>query len=344
MARQQGRSPKWMLPLQVRALQQNTRGLLSEGAGLRDNILQISRAQQKLTKLYSHFLMRTYSNKPIMSPPDCKKLNVILDIDETLVYFINKKYWKHSWDLLSDEEKAKYTVKPNNSGVFIIRPHLPKFLSFLFKHCNVSLWTLSDEEYAEGVAKMFVSSKSPRQSERKSPHQSPHRKHKLQHILNGDEHAELAGDLHGNNKDLNWLWYHSGYDCFAECNTILIDDLPANSINPSNRQNSITINPFALFGEVKDRSKPYLDVSEDDTLLKIIELLKIVMKQQHNCAEGDGRWDNIFSEDSIEKMGLESYLHSMTFRGKRIKSICVGDMNHMGGRRKAKAAHRKAKP
>jgi len=269
-----------------------------------------------------------------MSPPDCNKLNVILDIDETLVYFIHKKYWKHSWDLLSDEEKAKYTVRPNNSGVFIVRPHLNTFLSFLFKHCNVSLWTLSDQEYAEGVAKMFVHNGSPRR--------------KLQHILNGDEHAELAADLHGNNKDLNWLWYHAGYDCFAECNTILIDDLPNNSLNPSNRQNSITINPFALFGEVKDRSKPYLDVSEDDTLLKIIELLKIVMKQQDNCAEGDGRWDNIFSEDNIEKMGLERYIHTMTFRGKRIKSICVGDLNHMGGRRKAKrsstAAHRKKAP
>lgn len=257
-----------------------------------------------------------------MSIPDCKKLNIILDIDETLVYFINKRYFKHSWDLLSDEEKSKYTVYSNNSGIFIIRPHLRKFLTFLFKHCNVSLWTLSDKEYAEGVANMFILDKNPN--------------NKLQHILNADEHGDLAGDLYGNNKDLNWLWYHSEYSCFAECNTILIDDLPKNSLNTSNRKNSITINPFALFGEVKDRSKPYLDVSKDDTLLKIINFLKIVIKKQENCMEGDGRWDNIFSEENVTKMGIDKYIHTMTYQGKQVKSICIGDLNHMGGWRKVR--------
>lgn len=260
------------------------------------------------------------------SASDCNKLNVILDIDETLVYFINKRFFKHSWDLLSEEEKSKYTVHPNNSGIFIVRPHLNKFLTFLFKHCNVSLWTLSDKEYAEGVAKQFVLGKSPTRT--------------LQHIFNADEHADAASDLHGNNKDLNWLWYHSDFKCFAECNTILIDDLPKNTMNPSNRKNAITINPFALFGEVKDRSKPYTDVSQDDTLLNIMEVLKKVMKHQNKCMAGDGRWDNVFSEPNVQAMGLGQLLHLKKYQGKEVKAFCVGDHSHIGSSSRGGRARR----
>ena len=38
------------------------------------------------------------------------KLNVILDIDETFVYFIKNAHFAHSWDTLSPGEKAKYEV------------------------------------------------------------------------------------------------------------------------------------------------------------------------------------------------------------------------------------------
>jgi len=239
----------------------------------------------------------------------CEKLNIILDIDETLVYFINKRYFPHSWDLLTPTEKAKYQVKANGSGVFIVRPHLDTFLRFLFKTFNVSLWTLSDKEYADGIAKMFVVKNT---------------KRKLVHVLNADEHGDLASDLHGNNKDLNMLWYHAGITCFSECNTILIDDHPHNSLNPSNRKNAITINPFALFGEVKARTDPYHDVSQDDTLLQLIDVLTKVNVAMQGCFRSGRRWDNVFSKANIKDMGLEDRVQSMRFKNNYVKAVCVG--------------------
>ena len=239
----------------------------------------------------------------------CEKLNVILDIDETLVYFIHKRYFPHSWDLLTPAEKAKYQVKANGSGVFIVRPHLDTFLRYLFKHFNVSLWTLSDKEYADGIAKMFVVKNT---------------KRKLVHVLNADEHGDLASDLHGNNKDLNMLWYHAGVTCFSECNTILIDDLSHNTLNPSNRKNAITINPFALFGEVKARTDPYHDVSQDDTLLQLIDVLTKVNVAMHGCFRSGRRWDNVFTKANIKDMGLEDRVQSLRFKNNTVKAVCVG--------------------
>lgn len=243
------------------------------------------------------------------SGTSCEKLNIILDIDETLVYFIHKRYFAHSWDLLTAAEKAKYQVKANGSGVFIVRPHLDTFLRYLFKHFNVSLWTLSDKEYADGIAKMFVVKNT---------------KRKLVHVLNADEHGDLASDLHGNNKDLNMLWYHAGVTCFSECNTILVDDLSHNTLNPSNRKNAITINPFALFGEVKARTDPYHDVSQDDTLLQLIDVLTKVNVAMHGCFRSGRRWDNVFSKANIKEMGLEDRVQSLRFKNNTVKAVCVG--------------------
>jgi hypothetical protein len=145
-----------------------------------------------------------------------------------------------------------------------------------------------------------------------------------------DKHAEESSWKHGNSKDLNWLWYDSKNsndysnlitDCFSECNTILIDDLPGNSVNSSNRQNSITIGPFALFGEVKNRSEAYEDVSKDTSLLEVIDILEKVQTHLAGCYDDDRKETPVFSDENIEKIGLQSHIKSIQVKHKKTKQL-----------------------
>jgi len=274
------------------------------------------------------------------SPPKptakCERMNVILDIDETLLYFISGKVRGHSWDKLSPAEQAKYeySTKGPTAAVMILRPHVRKFLAFLFRNFNVSLWTMSEREYAEDIASGLLT--------RLKTHK-PNHKYKFAHLFSADDdedHAVAAGDLNGNNKDLNWLWYKyaKDYPCFAECNTILIDDLPANAVNNSNRHNAIKIAPFALFGEVKARTDPYEDVSRDDVLLQLIEILKKVRDHQKNCYNDDvARWKWVFRASNVKQMGLQKYYLPQEWKGEKFNSMTVNStkavshVTHVGG-------------
>jgi hypothetical protein len=244
------------------------------------------------------------------------KLHIILDIDETLLYFIHHRVRAHSWDTLTDDEKSKYTfIEDKHRNIILPRPHLQRFLTYLFKHFNVSLWTLSEREYAESIRDLLITKGYPTRN--------------IHYIFSADddeEHEVSAKEIHGNNKDLNWLWYQyaSKYPGFYECNTILIDDLPANALNPSNRQNAIHITPYALFGEVKKRTDPYKDVSKDDVLLIIIQLLKKMMRHSNpSCYSGDNRWSFLFSAENCETYKLMPYRQTVRYKNKEIQALHI---------------------
>lgn len=252
------------------------------------------------------------------------KLNVILDIDETLVYYIKRRFFEYSWSTLSKEEKEKYEVISKDHGIFIIRPELNVFLHQLkCLDCNICLWTWSDMEYAEGIAYML---------KQRVPGIE------FAHIF-AEEDAEASSRKWGNSKDLNWLWYDKSEKPpgFHEYNTILIDDLPGNTNNTSNIMNSITVKPFALFGEVKQRTDPYEDVSKDDILLHVISLLKKIISNPPQCKN-----INIFTPKNIN---YEKYFNPINSnisqcllddKNKVITGIYVGKNNHSGGKRQHK--------
>jgi len=260
------------------------------------------------------------SAKPTSAPAaPCERVNVLLDIDETLVYYISGKVRAHSWDKLTPAEQAKYnfSTRSPTDGVLILRPHVREFLSYLFRYFSVSLWTLSEREYAEDIAGVLL-----KLFKKRTPNQ------RFAHIFSSDddEDRKSAKSLHGNNKDLNWLWYKYAKDfpCFAECNTILIDDLPANALNNSNRHNAVKIAPFALFGEVKARTDPYEDVSEDDVLPQLIAILKKVRAAQNDCYNDDeARWYWAFRESNVKRMGLDAYYLPQEWKGEKFRSMTV---------------------
>lgn len=202
-----------------------------------------------------------------------KKLNVILDIDETFVQYVGLDDWE---DMAADK-KAKYQIDgKGGDGLFILRPHFDEFFQFLGETCKtVNLWTWSDAVYAAGVKSMI---------ERRVPGV------KISNVWVDDD-VEASIELHGNNKDLNYIWYEKNK--FNPCDTILVDDLPKNTQNSSNIKNGIQIAPFHPLGEkekvskTKIRTGEYHELSEDDVLVKVMEKLKEVMSNPGFCSEGD---------------------------------------------------------
>lgn len=209
-----------------------------------------------------------------------KKLNVILDIDETFVQYVGVD----EWDALPEETKARYTIEgKSESGLFILRPHFDEFFKFLFDNCKtVNLWTWSDKPYAKGVAAII-------------------REHNINWKINNvwaDTDVDASIELYGRNKDLNYIWYELGV--FHPCDTILIDDLKDNTQNKSNIKNSIQLKAFHPLGEklskaerIELKSKGrlrtgvYTDFSNDDTLVRVMDVLRKVMSNPDFCSEGD---------------------------------------------------------
>jgi hypothetical protein len=192
-------------------------------------------------------------------------LNVVLDIDETLIHYLTAE----KWATVPAIEKAKYEAAIDGKDVFVFRPEVRKFLKLLFAKYRVSLWTWSDAAYAKGVSNLLTDGHPER----------------FAHIWSS-EHAAESEAIHGNSKDLNYLWYVLDVPGFLPCNTILVDDLPANVNNSSNLYSSIQVVPFVLFGD-KARNKPYSPMDNDTTLRSVYKIIKDVADSVTYCVDGD---------------------------------------------------------
>ncbi len=203
-------------------------------------------------------------------------MNVILDIDETFVQFVGTD----DWAALDDAEKAKYeTGGLGKTGLFILRPHFKEFFEFLQEKCKtINLWTWSDVDYANAVKKLI---------ETKVPGV------KISNVWYDDD-VDASIEMNGHNKDLNYIWYEKKK--FQPCDTILVDDLPANTQNPSNKKNGIQLAPFHPLGEklekgqktpTKIRTGHYTDLSKDDVLMKGADVIQKAIDSKDFCKDGD---------------------------------------------------------
>ena len=193
-----------------------------------------------------------------------KKLNLIFDIDDTLVAYTRNA----DWAAVPVEVKKQFRVFKNPTGVFVLRPHFDEMMKFAFENCaTVNLWTWSDMEYAQGLAK-HISDCNPAW--------------KFANIW-AEEDADASmeygaakyPDKKGHAKDLNYIWYEKKK--FNPCDTILVDDRDGNVLNPSNRRNTIHVKMF----------HPDAEGAKDDVFVKVIAKLKEVMAQPGFCSEGD---------------------------------------------------------
>lgn len=86
-----------------------------------------------------------------------KKINIILDLDNTLISAIDERE-ERAIDATTLEKRMRLFDWKTMQGEYKIfaRPHLQEFLTWLFAHFNVSVWTAASKSYALFIIDEFV--------------------------------------------------------------------------------------------------------------------------------------------------------------------------------------------
>lgn len=152
-----------------------------------------------------------------------KPINVILDLDNTLIYSISQDKLPKKKTHLHD---MKYHKMDDDYFVFE-RPGLQPFLDWLFKNFNVTIWSAASPEYVDFIVKNIIEKNG----------------RNIEYVLNSDnceESQKVYGDKHI--KNLNMLWDFYDIYGYGPYNTLIIDDLKmVCKIQPNN---SIQIKSF----------------------------------------------------------------------------------------------------
>ena len=168
--------------------------------------------------------------------------NIILDLDQTLIYSEFTKDFKKS------PKTDKFVHKKlDKDYITFERPHLQVFLDYIFKKYNVAIWTAANKSYAVAIINKFILIKPGR---------------KLDFVFYSD-HCDLSKQQKRGLKGLTMLWEYFKMRGYTENNTFIVDD--NNEVNRIQKKNCYHIPAF-------DYNKRG---SENDTeLLRLMQILK----------------------------------------------------------------------
>ena len=179
------------------------------------------------------------------------KLNIILDLDNTIV------------NALSIEDRRKLSSDFGKKFKFqdyiqffriYARPHLEKFLDYLFNNFNVAVLTAAEKDYALFIVERFILTKPNRH---------------LEFIMFRSQ-VDMAEEIFGGMKDLRVIWETYKVNNFYPSNTIIIDDLDL--VAQTNPNNTIRIEPFFIVDE--ESGEINFESEKDTELLKLITELE----------------------------------------------------------------------
>ncbi len=183
------------------------------------------------------------------------RMNVILDLDNTIINALDDSDRKK----LSGDFSNKFKYRDMIPFFRIYaRPHLDKFLDYLFANYNVSIMTAAEKDYALFIIENFILTKPER---------------KLNFIFFRYQ-VELSREIYGGVKDLRVIWELFQVSGFTKQNTVIIDDL--DMVYETNPHNTLRIKGFFIVDE--DTGKINYDMAEDDELLKIMSKLDHIRK------------------------------------------------------------------
>jgi len=170
------------------------------------------------------------------------KKNIILDLDQTLIYSEFTKDFKKS------SKTDKFVHKKLDSDYITFeRPYLQVFLDYIFKKYNVAIWTAANKSYAVAIINKFILVKPGR---------------KLDFVFYSD-HCDMSKKQKRGLKGLSILWEYFAIRGYNEENTFIVDD--NNEVNRIQKKNCYHIPPF-------DYNK---SGSENDVeLLRLIQTIK----------------------------------------------------------------------
>ena len=143
------------------------------------------------------------------------KKNLILDLDETLISAVSYEEYnpkKH------DNKKDKFKYKDMDSYYIVFyRPGLEKFLKYIFKKFNVSVFTAASKDYALFIIENIILDKGI-DGKRKN-------NRSLDYIF-FSYHCDITKKVKNGIKDLSALWDIYKLQGYDKNNTIIIDDNP----------------------------------------------------------------------------------------------------------------------
>ena len=183
-----------------------------------------------------------------------KKLNVFLDLDQTLVSseLLDKSQAEEGdkiYDIEENKDKSKKFNFHNMEGMYVIfeRPYVQEFLTFLFENFNVSVWTAASQDYANFILKNIVVRDMPERE--------------LNYFLCSYHGQKSSVMYDGASKKLKMLWEIYNIPNYNDKNTIILDDY--DEVWNTQKHNCIIAKEFCYFKEG----------SENDTFLENLEKL-----------------------------------------------------------------------
>lgn len=220
--------------------------------------------------LFSYLLLFLFTFKNKIRQMDTTKLNVILDLDNTIINSLEPMELKAiDPDFVSlgktpqpTEFQSKFMFADMHPYFRVFaRPGLESFMDYLFEHFNVGVWTAAESEYALFIIRHFIETK-------------PNRKLKF---IFYRYHVDAAEQRYGENriKDLRLLWEHYKLFNVYPCNTILIDDLI--DVKNTNPQNVFRLKSFDMMNGAKPNLAAITD-RELDNVKDTLEQLRLKYK------------------------------------------------------------------
>ena len=183
------------------------------------------------------------------------KPNIFLDIDQTLIdavriqFNLSKSDYDDDdedfFDFLKHKEKAKKFNFENMDDYYVIfeRPHLQKFLDYIFENFNVSIWTAASKDYALFIIEHIIVANNP--------------KRKLDYTF-FSYHCSLSSKLKKGTKDLSMLWEVYKDKKYSPYNTFILDDY--DEVYNTQPQNCIEAPPFYFTKKGSEKDKFLLDL------------------------------------------------------------------------------------
>jgi len=168
-----------------------------------------------------------------------EKLNILLDLDQTII----SSEAEDEYDFKKNKDKAKKFTFHDMDGYYIVfeRPGLQKFLTYLFKNFNVSIWTAASKDYALYIIEKIILQGNPNR--------------KLDWVF-FSYHCDMSKKKKKSSKNLQMIWDEYKISGYTKDNTVIIDDY--DEVFNTQPDNCIIAKPFEFTN----------DNSEYDTYLR----------------------------------------------------------------------------
>lgn len=204
-----------------------------------------------------------------------KKLNIILDLDECLIFSILNELKENNYKEFSSYKKQlkqqgyestlfKYKFdrdKKDYYSLTFLRPNLKKLITYLFKNYNVSVWSNGYYTYVDKICDIIFTKSQKKNLKIIFGRSKLKNNSIIVYDIKNKKQVYNFAKYNGGVKDLSHLFKKKPYSTmFNKNNTILIDN---SQIHLNYNKNNVLIIKHWIFYEQKDT-----------TLLKVIEFLK----------------------------------------------------------------------